>query len=323
MISKKNLLRLFSDIYQIRKVEELLADEYRKGIMKTPTHFGIGQEAIAVGVCLNLIKNDPVFTHHRSHTHYLACGGSIYGLMSELLGRVDGCSMGRGGSVHITQKDKGFYGSSPILGHSAALAVGAAFGINYNNKKNISVGFFGEGAFDEGSVWESINYAAIKKLPVLFVCEDNLYATESPLSVRLPKNINFIDKVKSFGVDVIEVDGNDVVDVYEKSKKIIKKVKSLSKPYLIYAYTYRWREHVGPMWDYELNRTYRTKEELNKWMKKCPVLRMEKLLLQNIIPKNTLDEIKINISKNVNEIFEKSLKSDWPNPKDLFINSGP
>lgn len=323
MITKKTFLQLYSDTFMIRKVEELLADEYRKGIMKTPTHFGIGQEAVAVGICSNLSKLDPVFTHHRSHTHYLASGGSIKGLMCELLGREDGCSKGRGGSVHITHKNSGFYGSSPILGHSAALAVGAAYGLHYKNKKNISVGFFGEGAFDEGSVWESINYAAIKKLPALFVCEDNLYATESPLSVRLPKNINFIDKVKSFGVDVVEVDGNDVIDVYKKSKKIISKIKLNHKPLLIYAYTYRWREHVGPLWDYEVNRSYRSKSELNRWMKKCPILRMEKILIQNSIPIEKINLIKTNIIKKINRIYKNSLMSEWPNPKDIFLNSGP
>jgi|APSaa5957512535_1039671.scaffolds.fasta_scaffold00447_3 TPP-dependent pyruvate/acetoin dehydrogenase alpha subunit len=311
----------FRELYFIRRAEEIMALEYRNGSMKTPTHFGIGQEACAVGVCQAIDKKDIVFTHHRSHTHYLAKGGNLYRLMAELLGRVDGCSLGRGGSVHIIEKKKNFFGSSPILGHAQALCVGAALAFKLKKEKKIAVSFFGEGSFDEGSVWESINYAAVNSLPSLFVCENNLYATESPLSVRTPKNTTFIKKVESFSVRVFDCDGNDVFDVYEKTIKAKKYMKKTSSPALIHARTYRWREHVGPLWDYELNRTYRDKEELDRWIKKCPIKRIEKFLNREVkISKLDLKNIKDEIDKSIHKDLDKAKASKWPNPKDLFLN---
>jgi len=313
----------FTELYFIRRAEEIMALEYRNGSMKTPTHFGIGQEACAVGVCKAIDKKDVVFTHHRSHTHYLAKGGNLYRLMSELFGRIDGCSKGRGGSVHIIEKKKNFFGSSPILGHSQALSVGAALAFKLKNEKKIAVSFFGEGSFDEGSVWESLNYAAVNNLPSLFVCENNLYATESPLAVRTPNNTTFIKKVESFAVKVFDCDGNDVFDVYEKTLKATKYMKKTSSPALIHAKTYRWREHVGPLWDYEANRTYRDKKELDKWMKKCPIKRIEKFLIsKNIISKSKIKDIKDQIDESIYKDLDKAKLSNWPEPKDLFLNAG-
>jgi len=321
----KNLtgINFFKELYFIRRAEEIIANEYLNGSMKTPTHFGIGQEACAVGVCRAIDNKDVVFTHHRSHTHYLAKGGNLYRLMAELFGRVDGCSKGRGGSVHIIDKKKNFFGSSPILGHSQALCAGAALAFKLKKEKKIAVSFFGEGSFDEGSVWESLNYAAVNGLPSLFVCENNLYATESPLSVRTPNNTTFIKKVESFAVKVFDCDGNDVFDVYEKTLKATKYMKKTSSPALIHARTYRWREHVGPLWDYEANRTYRDKKELEKWMKKCPVKRIEKFLIsKNIISKSGIKDIKNQVDKLIYKDLEKAKLSNWPDPKDLFLNAG-
>ena len=147
-MKKDFIINLYTQLYFIRRAEEVMADEYRDGTMKTPTHFGIGQEACAVGVCSALNNSDVVYTHHRSHTHYLAKGGSLFRLIAELFGRVDGCSMGRGGSVHIIDKKKNFFGSSPILGHSSALSVGAALAFKLKKSKKIAASFFGEGSCD-------------------------------------------------------------------------------------------------------------------------------------------------------------------------------
>lgn len=316
-----NKLDLYKSLYSIRRTEEICADEYKNGTMRTPTHFGIGQEAVAVGVCAALDKGDYVYTHHRSHTHYLAQGGSLMGLIAELFGREDGCSRGRGGSVHLIDRDAGFMGSSPILGHSLALATGSALAFAMDGKKNIAVAFFGEGTFDEGSVWESLNFAAIKKLPVLFVCENNGYATESPLHVRRPMGTEFCQKATAFGVHSAQVDGNDVLKTYDAAQKAINSCRNGNGPSLIECMTYRWREHVGPQWDHEANRTYRSKDELDEWIKKCPVAKMAKLLIdEKIITVDDLHIINADIDSQILITKEKAFQSPWPKPESLFEN---
>lgn len=316
-----NKIDLYKSLLSIRRAEEILADEYRKGTMRTPTHFGIGQEAVAVGVCAALQKNDVVYTHHRSHTHYLAKGGSLFGLIAELFGREGGCSRGRGGSVHLIDTDQGFWGSSPILGHSLALAAGSALAFQMDKKMQVAVAFFGEGACDEGAVWESLNFAAVKKLPVLFVCENNLYATETPLSVRMPAEAEICNKVRSFGVQAERIDGNNVFEMYSKAIEAVDLCRSGGGPIFLECMTYRWREHVGPLWDYEANRTYRSKDELEDWMVKCPVKHCaDALVASGDISCHELEAI----LKETDEIILKTMKdayeSPWPKPETLFEN---
>jgi TPP-dependent pyruvate/acetoin dehydrogenase alpha subunit len=165
------LISLHQDLLKVRLTEETLAERYKQQEMRTPAHFGSGQEAVAVGVCHALRTDDVVYTHHRSHNHFLAKGGSTYELAAELYGRADGCSGGRGGSVHLTAPEVGFIASSAILGEMTAVAVGAALAFQMDKLDRVAVTFFGEGAMDEGSFYESANYASVKRLPVLFVCE--------------------------------------------------------------------------------------------------------------------------------------------------------
>lgn len=315
-------IELFKKLIFIRRAEELLADEYRKGMMRTPTHFGIGQEAIAVGVCEAMEVGDVSYTHHRSHTHYLAKGGSLLGLIAELFGREDGCSRGRGGSVHIVSRDCGFLGSSPILGHSVALATGSALSFKLDEKSNVAVAFFGEGAFDEGAVWESFNYAAVKRLPVLFVCENNQYATESPMSVRVHPKTNFCEKARSFGVDSKLIDGNNLIQVYSEAQKSLAGVRGGNGPFLLECMTYRWREHVGPLWDYEVNRTYRSKQELDLWMARCPILSMSKYLLdQNVVTQAEIENWYREIDCDIHAAISQAEVSPWPKVASLFDNA--
>lgn len=314
-------IHFYKELLRTRRVEEILADEYRTGSMRTPTHFGIGQEAVAVGVCEALEKEDVVYTHHRCHTHYLAKGGNLLGLVAELFGREAGCSRGRGGSVHLTDRSVGFIGSSPILGHSSALAVGSALAFSMDKLPQVAVGFFGEGACDEGSVWESFNYASIHKLPVLFVCENNLYATESPMSVRQAEGTDLCERVRSFKVRAERVDGNDVNAVYRAAHSAIEACRAGEGPVFLECMTYRWREHVGPLWDYEANRTYRSKAELEYWMEKCPVKRSgESLLAAGIASTKDLDQWLEEIDKEVSETIAKAKNSPWPEASTLFDN---
>jgi pyruvate dehydrogenase E1 component alpha subunit len=321
LTSSELKVRLYKSLLRLRRIEEVLADEYRKGTMRTPTHFGIGQEAVAVGACQALEPEDVVYTHHRSHTHYLAKGGSLFGLMAELLGREGGCSRGRGGSVHLIDRAAGFLGSSPILGHSLALATGSALAYQMRGQRNVAVAFFGEGAFDEGAVWESINFAAIRKLPVLFVCENNLYATESPLSVRQAEGTDTCAKVRSFKVEAERLDGNDVGGVHRAAVAAAAKCRAGGGPVLLECMTYRWREHVGPLWDYEANRTYRSREELDAWMEKCPVQRAGiDLVGSGMATPDALQTWLAEIEKEIADTLKLAYESPWPDVSSLFDN---
>ncbi len=314
-------VRFFKELLRIRRVEEILADEYRTGSMRTPTHFSVGQEAVAVGVCDALERDDVVYSHHRSHAHYLAKGGSLLGLVAELLGREAGCSRGRGGSVHLTDRSVGFVGSSPILGHSAALAVGSALAFRMDGRNEISVAFFGEGACDEGTIWECFNYASIRSLPVLFVCENNLYATESPLSVRQANGAELCERVRSFQIRAEQIDGNDVNLVYQAAQSAVNTCRTGGGPVFLECMTYRWREHVGPLWDYEVHRTYRSKYELDQWMEKCPVkLQRERLVAAGAASASDLDGWLTAIDSEVNDALLQAKKSPWPEASTLFDN---
>lgn len=312
-------IRFYKELLRIRRIEEILADEYRTGSMRTPTHFGIGQEAVAVGVCNALEKEDVVYSHHRSHTHYLAKGGGLLGLVAELLGREAGCSRGRGGSVHLTDRSVGFVGSSPILGHSGALAVGSALAFRMDNRHEIAVAFFGDGACDEGSVWECFNFASIHKLPVLFVCENNLYATESPMSVRQAPGTDLCDRVRSFKIRAEQIDGNDVNMVYRSAQTAIETCRKGDGPVFLECMTYRWREHVGPLWDHEVHRTYRSKHELDIWMKKCPVkLVGESLVATGAATASDLVAWLNAIDSEVYDVVIQAKDSPWPEASTLF-----
>ena len=307
----------------IRYTEEIIAERYKNQEMKTPVHLGIGQEAPAVAVCTNLISGDAVFSHHRAHNHFLASGGSIFSLVAELHGRVGGCSRGRGGSVHLTHTNKIFFASNAILGESTALAAGSALSFKLQKQKNIGVSFFGDATWEEGVLYETLNFAAIHALPILFVCENNLYATESPLSVRKPSRSNFIDRAKSFGIEAHRLDGNDLVELQQKISEIISEIRVNPAPIVIECETYRWKEHVGVRFDHELGREYRDLNELNEWQKKDPISRMQGyLLLNNILTLRDVQSLKHEVQLEVEHEFELARLSPFPDPDSLFLNSG-
>lgn len=313
------LIALHKELLNVRLTEETLAERYREQEMRTPAHFGTGQEAVAVGVCQALRKEDAVFSHHRCHNHYLAKGGSVYELAAELYGRVDGCSGGRGGSVHLTSLEHGMIATSAILGETTAVAVGAALAFQMDNVDRVAVTFFGEGAMDEGSFYESINYAAIKNLPVLFVCENNLYATESPLSVRQAPNTELCDRVRAFKVTAQQIDGNDVLEVYRASQNAICELREGRGPFFLECMTYRWREHVGPHFDHELNRTYRSRGEVESWMERCPIKLSEQRLIQlGIAPEAQLSDWRAETQMKVICAVDRAKRAPWPEVSTLF-----
>lgn len=313
------LVALHRDLLKIRVAEELLAQRYREQEMRTPAHFGVGQEAVAVGVCHALRPDDVVFSHHRGHNHYLARGGDFYQLAAELYGRADGCAGGRGGSVHLTAIDKGFIATSAILGETVAAAVGAALSFHMDKSDRIAVTFFGEGTMDEGVFYEALNFAAIKKLPVLFVCENNLYATESPMSVRQAAGTDLCDRARAFKVAAERIDGNDALDVHTAAKKAIGALRAGDGPYFLECMTYRWLEHVGPQFDHEAKRTYRGREELEHWMDRCPVKRSsERLLQRGIATSETLEAWRVAAQMDVNHALDRARNAPWPEVSTLF-----
>jgi pyruvate dehydrogenase E1 component alpha subunit len=313
------LISLHQDLLKVRLTEETLAERYKQQEMRTPAHFGSGQEAVAVGVCHALRTDDVVYTHHRSHNHFLAKGGSTYELAAELYGRADGCSGGRGGSVHLTAPEVGFIASSAILGEMTAVAVGAALAFQMDKLDRVAVTFFGEGAMDEGSFYESANYAAVKKLPVLFVCENNLYATESPLHIRQAAGTDLCERVRSFKIDAKRIDGNDVLEVFQTTQGVVEQLRSGEGPYFLECMTYRWREHVGPHFDHDLKRTYRTREEVEGWIARCPVTRSrERLMKSGIATVAQLDNWQDEMQRKVNADIDRAREAPWPAVSTLF-----
>jgi len=306
---------------RIRTTEETIAARYGSQNMRTPTHLGTGQEAVAVGVVSAMASGDAVYSHHRCHNHYLACGGSIEALAAELYGRSTGCSRGRGGSVHLTARDKGFIISSAILGETIAVATGSALAFAMDRSKHVAVTFFGEASCEEGIVYESLNYASIHKLPVVYVCENNLYSTETPINKRQPAGTELIERARSFKMQAMRVDGNDLSAVYEAATAAFARARAGEGPTFIECMTYRWHEHVGPMLDHEAGRTYRSKEEFETWVTRCPLERSRKALIAQGLASNSMidawdAEFKINIAK----AFDAAEAAPWPLTSELFEN---
>jgi TPP-dependent pyruvate/acetoin dehydrogenase alpha subunit len=313
--------QMFVSMLRLRKTEQKLAEIYKEQIIRTPAHFGIGQEAVAVGVCDALSPSDVVYSHHRCHNHYLAQGGSLYKLVAELLGKEDGCSNGRGGSVHITDQDTGFIISSAILGQTVAVATGSALAFKMDKSPNVAVSFFGDAVLEEGVFWESLNYASIFNLPVLFVCEDNKYSTESHAHTRQPSNTSLSGRVKSFNVQTNVVDGNNVLEVFQATQEALEHCRKGKGPYFLECTTYRWLEHVGPYFDYEFDRSYRSREELDAWIAKDPIELTKSILSEN----DSVDEIffetvEENILEEINKAVDKGRNAPWPDPKNLSSN---
>ena len=313
------LRTIYITMLRIRKFEEKIAELLQpEPEIVCPVHLYIGQEAIATGVCASLRKDDYAFSIHRSHGHYIAKGGSTRALMAELYGKVTGCSRGRGGSMHLASPDMGLPGSSAIVAGTIPLAVGAALAFSIQKNNNVSVAFFGDGAAGEGVFYESLNLASLKKLPVIFVCENNLYSTHMPISACLA-DTDIYKKAEVFKMPGVRVDGNNVVEVYEAAKKAIENARGGKGPTLIECMTYRWRGHVGP--NYDLDRGLRSKEELDYWVNRCPIKKLEEALLsQDIISNSEKVEICEEIDKEIEEALIFAKESPYPDQDELTSN---
>ncbi len=313
-ISEAVKFELLRKMLLSRIFEEKIVSVYAAQDMKTPVHLCIGQEAVAAGVCQTLEKKDYVFSTHRNHGHLLCKGAAMMPMFAELYGREGGCSGGKGGSMHLLDDSCGCMGTSAIVGGSVPLAAGAALAAKMHRDGRISAAFFGDGASEEGSTYETLSFAALKKLPVLFICENNFYATSSHLSARQPM-LQMCEKAAPF-MPSIRVDGNNVEAVYDAAMTAAARARNGSGPSFIECVTYRWKGHVGPECDYE--KGCRPKEELDKWLERCPVKNYRaRLLSEGVVTEDMIEHLEARIANDVNEAWSKARELPYPDGKNL------
>jgi len=285
--------------------------------MKTPIHLYIGQEAIAVGVCANLRKEDYISSSHRSHGHYLAKGGNAKSLIAELYCKATGCSKGHGGSMHLVDISVGHYGSSSIVGGGIPIGTGIGLAIKMKKKPLVSVVFFSDGASDEGVLYESINFAVLKKLPVIYVLENNQYSVCSHVSSRQACD-NIFHAMQPELMFTKMIDGNDVLEVYETARQAVERTRSGRGPSFIECKTYRIRGHAGC--ESQDFKGYRTDEEVEKWKARCPLTTYQKRLLEaGVIQPHEIESMEKKIDAELDEAFDCARKDPFPDGKDLGL----
>jgi pyruvate dehydrogenase E1 component alpha subunit len=309
-VSSAEARKLFADMVLIREVETRIAKLYPEEKMRCPTHLSIGQEAVAAGVCAALQRDDAVLLNHRCHAAYLAKGGDLHAMIAELYGKATGCAGGRGGSMHLVDPEAGVLGSSAILAGSVPIACGAAFAFARKPGSRVAAAFFGDAAVEEGTLFESLNLAALWKLPVLFVCENNGYSTCTPISKRQPPTPIF-ERARAFGMAAESVDGNDAPAVLAAAQRAVARARRGEGPTFLECATYRWLEHVGPNHDWDVG--YRTREEVESWMARCPIARLETLLeSRGWLPAEKRETVRKATARLVDAAFAFADKSPFP-----------
>ena len=306
-MNKNLLFKLYKNILRFRLIELEISKKYSSWKMRCPTHLSIGQEAVSSAF-------SEVVSSHRAHAHYLAKGGSLNKMIAELYGKKTGCSKGKGGSMHLIDLNVNFMGSSAIVGNSIPIGTGLALSSKIKNTNQKSYIFFGDGALEQGVFYESVNFAAVKKLPIIFVCENNLYSVYSNMSERQPANRKNFKMVEAIGVKSLFCDGNNVAQCYKIFKKAVNFVEKNKKPIFLEFYTYRHHEHCGPNIDDHLN--YRPKSEIEFWKKKDPVLLLKKKLGK--FYKKKLDLLNFKIHKEINSAFKFAERSPWPSYRSAY-----
>jgi pyruvate dehydrogenase E1 component alpha subunit len=314
--------RLLFDLLRVRRVEEAIAARYPEQQMRCPTHLSIGQEATAVGVCAALTADEIVLSGHRSHGHYLAKGGDLHRMIAELYGRATGCCKGKGGSMHLIDQSVGFLGAVPIVSSTIPIAVGAAFGHALRGEPRLVTVFFGDAAVEEGVTHEAFAFALLERLPVLFVCENNLYSVQTPLSARQPNTRSISDLARGHGMRSQSADGNDVFAVFELAQQLCAELRAGAGPAFVELATYRWLEHVGPYEDSSLG--YRDQAEMDAWKKRCPVAHAtERLKVSGVVDDPWLANAEQQISADVEAAFAHALQSPYPDPGELLTDIYP
>ncbi|MGI9145481.1 MAG: thiamine pyrophosphate-dependent dehydrogenase E1 component subunit alpha [Chloroflexota bacterium] len=306
--SAAQMIQLYREMLIIRLTEEQLARAHQQGLVHGACHTYVGEEAIAVAVCAHLSQADAVFSTHRGHGHALAKGVPPRELMAELLGRVTGVSHGRGGSMHVFAPEVGMLGTSGIVGPSILMAAGVAYAFRLAKSERVSVAFFGDGASNNGAFHEGLNMAAIWKLPAVFVCENNMYATEVPFA-SVAGNSDVSARGPGYGMPTLAVDGNDVLAVHAAADGAVRRARSGGGPTLLACTTYRTRAHSEGMRD----AGYRTREEVEQWRTQDPIKRLrDHLLGEALAETGTLDGIQREVQALVEEALEWAKAGPYP-----------
>ncbi|MGD0756506.1 MAG: thiamine pyrophosphate-dependent dehydrogenase E1 component subunit alpha [Bacteroidales bacterium] len=318
-IPKEVIIQLYKTMLRIRTVEEILVEPILRGEIRCPVHLYSGEEAVAAGICANLEKTDYIFGNHRSHGHYLAKGGDMGKMVAEIYGKETGCSRGRGGSMHLIDPENGVMGIVPIVAGTISLALGSALASKIRNENRVTVSFFGDGATGEGVLYESLNFAALKKLPIIFACENNLYSTHLPIKeIRVNENIS--ESAIPFGIKSLRVDGNNVLHVFEESGLAVQQCRNGEGPVFIEFLTYRFRGHVGP--DDNIQGSHidiRPEDEIKKWMKKDPIQFLKEYIVsKKLSSESEISKILDEVTNEVEEAKDFALKSNYPNPSELL-----
>jgi pyruvate dehydrogenase E1 component alpha subunit len=266
--SPQDLPRIYAALYLVRRTEEEVARIYPSDQIKSPVHLSIGQEAVAVGVCDALAPDDVVSGTYRGHATYLAKGGDLDAMMAELYGKATGCAGGKGGSMHLIDMTHNVLGSSAVVGSTIPLAAGYALALKREGRGRVVAAFFGDGAVEEGVFAETVNFAALRGLPMLFVCENNGLAIHTPVS-RRQAGTALCERVASYGIATARVEDGDVLAIRQATVRALAHIRDTGSPAFLECLTYRWKEHVGPGEDYDAG--YRSRDELLAWQARDPV----------------------------------------------------
>ena len=306
------LPRLYRALYRIRRVEELIARVYPSDCIKSPVHLSIGQEAVSVGVCAALQPGDIVFGTYRGHALYLAKGGDLRALIAELYGKVTGCTRGKGGSMHLIAPEAGMMGASAVVGTTIPNAVGYAYALKQRRQGAVVASFFGDGATEEGVFSESLNFAVLKRLPVLFVCENNQYAIHTHQRQRQGL-ADICARARAFGLPADRIENNDVLALVERSRDVVAEIRSGGGPWFLEVMTYRWTEHVGPGGDFHLG--FRDETEVQPWRDGDQVRRLAKMI--NADERGRIDD---EVEMEIKEAFAFAEESPFPEADELHAD---
>jgi len=308
-------LEMFRRMVLIRKFEETVYDVYSRGIMPGLAHLYTGEEAVAVGVCLTLDTQDTITSTHRGHGHLLAKGGDPRRMFAELLGKQAGYNRGKGGSMHIVDMSLGILGANGVVAGGLGIATGAGLSAKVRGEKRISVVFFGDGALNEGIFYETANMASLWKLPVVYILENNQYGEYT--STKLSTAGSGTARAEAMEIPAMKADGNDILAVYRAASLAVERARAGKGPSFIECETYRWRgHHMGDQGD---TYGYRTQAEIEEWMKRCPVARHRKYIIQNeIAPADTLDKIEGEIQSQIDQAVEFAKESVYPDPEEVY-----
>jgi TPP-dependent pyruvate/acetoin dehydrogenase alpha subunit len=305
--------KFYRSLYRIRRVEEEIARIYPTDKIKSPIHLSIGQEAVSVGVCEALRRDDIVFGSYRSHALYLAKGGDLKKMIAELYGKVTGGARGKGGSMHLIDTAAGVMGTSAVLGTTIPQAVGYAYALKLQRRNSLVASFFGDGAIEEGAFHESMNFAALKRLPIIFICENNFYAIHASQQDRQAM-VNISERAQSYGMPAERIGDNDLLRIYERVKQAVHDLRNGGLgPRFFECMTYRWMEHVGPNEDFQWG--YRSREEAKPWHEADQVK-----VIGNLVDPVMRRQIEGEVEAEIHEAFEFAEQSPFPDDEELYAH---